>query len=182
MEWTGEERRKGPDPAAMRDELKAVRQDVGRLAQSVATLGSEERLKKALDSVVAEDQRHRQRILVTIVVGLLVVGSLAAVGVVYSEAAKEAADKAKVAATASAKVADYVDHCLVHPSEATPGECGNAAATGQQSTAVLALFCYLRIDPADRDDANARECFQKATAEARAASAATTTTTTRRNP
>lgn len=177
-EWSGEERRAGPDPANLQNELRAVRQDVGRLATSVAVLGSDERMQKVIDSVVEEEQRHRQRILSTIVIGLMVVGALALVGLVYAGAAKDAAVKAKAAAENSAKVSGYVDHCLVHPALATPGECGNTAATGQQSATVLALFCFLELPEPQRDDTTARECFGKAAAQAKAASAAATATTT----
>src|ERR1044072_851527 len=175
-DWTGEIRRSNPEPMALQSELRAVRQDVGRLANSVATLGSDERMQRAIDSVVEEEQRHRQRILLTIVVGLLVVGAWTAVGLVFSGSAKDAAEKAKAAAVDSAKVANYVDHCLVHPMEAAPGECGNTAATGQQSVALLAIFCYLQVLPGDRNDANALDCFEKAAAKQ---ARATTTTTTR---
>lgn len=178
-DWTGEDRRAGgPDPAALQAELRAVRQDVGRLAGGVATLGSDERMQKVIDSVVAEEQRHRQRILSTIVIGLMVVGALALVGVLFAGSAKDAAEKAQAAAIDSGRVATYVEHCLVHPDQATPGECGNAAATGQQSSAVLAIFCYLRIDPSLRTETNAKECFEKAAVTAKAQAAAATTTTT----
>jgi hypothetical protein len=173
--WDGEERRRGPTPANLQSELKAVRQDVGRLATSVATLGSDERMQRAIESVVEEEQRHRQRILLTIVVGLLVVGALTAVGITFSGSAKDAAEKAEAAAVDSARVASYVENCLVRPDRATPGECGNTAATGQQSAAVLAIFCYLRIDPGQRTDQNAAECFRQAIEQAKASAATTTT-------
>lgn len=175
--WDGTDRRKSPDPESLQAEIRATRQDLGRLAASVTVLGSDERLQKVVDSVVEEEQRHRQGIMSTIVIGLMVVGSLTFVGLIYAGAAKDAAVKAKAAAENSAKVAGYVDHCLVHPSEATPGECGNTAATGAQSTAVLAIFCYLRVAPVDRSDANARECFERAADQAKVSAAATTTTT-----
>lgn len=177
-DWTGEERREGPDPVALQQELRAVRQDVGRLATSVTTLGSDERMQKVIDSVVEEEQRHRQRLLSTVVTGLLVVAALTLVGLLYAGAAKDAAEKAKDAAASSARVAGYVDHCLVHPTQATPGECGNTQATGQQSASVLALFCYLQLPEAQRSDETARICFAKAAAQAKASSASATTTTT----
>lgn len=177
--WSGEERRAaGLSPAALQAELRAVREDLGLVATSVASLGSDERMQEVIDSVVEEESRHRQRLLTKVVIGLLVLAGIGLSNIALTSQANETADEAKRAATNSEKVAVYLDHCLVHPSEATPGECGNTAATGQQSTAVLALFCYLRIDPAERNDANAQECFSKAAEQARAASAAVTTTTT----
>jgi len=168
--WDGEERRTGPDPAALQNELRAVRQDVGRLATAVTSLGSDEKLQAAIDSVAEEQKRHWQRLTAPLFAAILVIVVVAAFGARWSRDAKDAASSA-------GRVSSYVDHCLVHPSEATPGECGNAAATGQQSTAVLAIFCYLRIAPEDRTDANAQACFSKAAEQARVASASVTTTT-----
>jgi hypothetical protein len=147
---------------------------------NVATLGSDDRLQQAVDSVAEESTRHWQRIMVTIIVGLLVVASLAGVAIKFSGSAKDAAEKAEAAAVDSAKVSSYVEHCLVHPDKATPGECGNTAATGQQSATILALFCYLQLPEPQRTDATAQECFTKAATLARAQAAAATTTTTTR--
>lgn len=184
-EWTGEERRQGPNPTSLQHELKAVRQDVGRLATSVAALGSDERMQSVIDSVVEEEQRHRQRLLTKVVIGLLVLAGIGLSNLALTSQAKatatdaeNSATEAKKAAANSEKVAVYVDHCLVHPALATPGECGNTAATGQQSATVLALFCYLQLTEQHRTDATAKDCFEKAAAQAKAASAAATTTTT----
>ena len=171
--WDGTERREGPNTADLQREIKATRQDLGRLATAVTTLGSDEKLQAAVDSVAEEQKRHWQRLLATVTAALLVIGAVVAVGASWANDARDAAREA-------GKVSTYVDHCLVHPSEATQGECGNTAATGQQSATILALFCYLRIDPALRTDANARDCFDQAAAQAKAASAAATTTTTRK--
>lgn len=177
-QWHGEERRTGPDSESLRAELKAVRQDVGRLATSVATLGSDERMQAVIDSVVEEEARHRQRLLTKVIIGLLVLAGLGLSNLLLTNQAKDTAAEAKKAAENSQKVAGYVDHCLVHPALATPGECGNTAATGQQSATVLALFCYLQLPEPQRDEATARDCFTKAAAQAKAASAAVTSSTT----
>lgn len=186
-QWEGPDRRQAPDPAALQAELRAVRQDVGRLATSVATLGSDERMQQVINSVVEEEKRHRQRLLTKVIVGLVVIGVVVAVGAAWSHDGKDAAHSAAKAAESAAEaasygkqVATYVDHCLVHPALATPGECGNTAATGAQSSAVLALFCYLQLPQERRTEPAAQDCFTKATAQAKAAAAAATTTTTRR--
>jgi hypothetical protein len=178
-DWTGEERRTGPDPESLRSELKAVRQDMGRLAGAVATLGSDEQMQKVMTAVAEEERRHRQRILTPIIVGLLVLGLGMAGILALLSSVKDTATQAKQAAGSAAKVSSYVDHCLVHPATATPGECGNTAATGQQSATVLALFCFLELPEPQRDDTTAKDCFTKAAAQAKASSAAATTTTTR---
>jgi hypothetical protein len=184
-EWSGVERRAGPDPAALQAELRLVRQDVGRLATSVTTLGSDEKLQAAVNSVAEEQKRHWQKLLATVTAALLVIVIVVAVGATWANDAKDAAAKAKVAAdnaaraaNDSAKVAAYVDHCLVHPTEATPGECGNTQATGQQSATVLALFCFLKLPQEQRSETTAKTCFMSAAAQAKASSAAATTTTT----
>ena len=185
-EWDGTERRTGPDPVSLQAEIRATRQDLGRLATAVTTLGSDEKLQAAVDSVAEEQKRHWQRLVAIVTAALLTIGVVVAVGASWANDAKDAAHLAAAAArdaakasAAAEKVSTYVDHCLVHPSQATPGECGNTAATGQQSASIIALFCYLKIDPAARNDDNAKDCFEKGSAQARAASAAATTTTTR---
>lgn len=169
-DWGGVERRSGPDPAGLQTELKAVRQDVGRLAGAVATLGSDERMQAVMNAVIEEERRHRVRILVPIIVGLVVVATL---GVFQLSLTSQARDTSRKAG----KVSSFVDHCLVHPALATPGECGNAAATGAQTASVVALFCYLELPQGQRTDATASDCFAKA----RAATAATVTTSTTRS-
>lgn len=176
-DWDGVERREGPNPVSLQAELKAVRQDVGRLAVAVTTLGSDEQMQKVMNAVVEEERRHRQRILAPIIVGLVVIGSMMAGVLVLVGRANDTASQAKEAAESAALVSSFVDHCLVHPAAATPGECGNTAATGQQSVSVLTLFCYLQLPEPARTDDTARDCFAKAAAQAKAASAATTTTT-----
>ena len=163
-QWSGEERRTGPDPASLQAELKAVRQDVGRLASAVTSLGSDEKLQAAIDSVAEEQKRHWQRLLATLTAALLVIAVVVAVGASWANDAKDAAREA-------GRVSTYVDHCLVHPGEAAPGECGNT--TAGQSVGLLALFCYLRIPPAERTEANGAECFRRASEQINA----TTTTT-----
>lgn len=174
-EWPDIERRRADD---IRLELHNVRQDVGRLANAVVSLGSDERLEKAVQSVAEEEQRHRQRLLTKAIIGLLVLIGIGLSNILLTNQAKDTATEAKRAAENSEKVAGYVDHCLVHPAAATPGECGNTQATGQQSATVLALFCFLELPEARRDDATARDCFAKAAAQAKASAAAATTTTT----
>jgi hypothetical protein len=182
-EWDGTtDRRLGPDTLSLQNELKAVRHDLGRVAVAVTTLGSDEQMQKVMEAVVEEERRHRMRILTPLVAALLVVAALGVFQISLASQAKDTSARAADAATKAGVVATYVDHCLVHPSEATPGECGNTAATGQQSTAVLAIFCYLRVAPEARTDANARDCFRAASEQAKAASAATTTTTTAPRP
>lgn len=177
-DWEGQERRAGPDPQNLQNELRAVRQDVGRLATSVATLGSDERMQAVIDSVVEEESRHRQRLLTKVVIGLLILTGIGLSNLLLTNQAKDTATQAKRAARNSERVAVYVDHCLVHPAVATPGECGNTAATGQQSTAVLALFCYLRLPEPARTEGTARDCFDEAAAQAKAAASAVTSSTT----
>jgi hypothetical protein len=178
-DWSGEERRAGPNPVTLQSELKAVRHDVGRLATSVATLGSDERMQKVIDSVVEEEQRHRQRLLTKVIIGLVVLAGIGVSNILLTNQAKDTATEAKKAAENSEKVAGYVDHCLVHPTDATPGECGNTQATGQQSATVLALFCFLELPQEQRTEATAQGCFVRAAAQAKAGSAAATTSTTR---
>lgn len=173
-EWAGEERR---TPSEIQQDLKAVRQDVGRLATAVATLGSDERMQEVIDSVVEEEQRHRQRLLTKVIIGLLILAGIGLSNLLLTHQAQETAAEAKKAAENSEKVAVYVDHCLVHPADATQGECGNTQATGQQSATVIALFCYLQLPQEKRTEASARECFVKAATQAKASSAAVTTTT-----
>ena len=170
-DWDGTERRAVPDPANLQAEIRATRADLGRLATAVTALGSDEKLQAAVDSVAEEQKRHWQRMLATVTAALLVIAVVVAVGASWANDAKDAA-------RAAGRVSAYVDHCLVHPSEATPGECGNTAATGQQSATVLAIFCYLRVPPELRTEANAQECFTRAAEQAKAASASATTTTT----
>ena len=167
-DWDGVDRRKAPDPDNLKAEIRATRQDLGRLATAVTALGSDEKLQAAIDSVAQEQRRHWQRTLAPLIAALLVIAGVTAVGASWANDAKDAS-------RAAGRVATYVDHCLVHPDRAKPGECGNTTATGQQSVALLAIFCYLQIDPTLRTEANARYCFEKATAQAKAA--ATTTTT-----
>jgi hypothetical protein len=183
--YSGPERRQGPDPVALQEaqralasEVKATRQDLGRLATAVTTLGSDEKLQAAVNSVAEEQKRHWQRLIATVAGALAIIGVVVVVGASWANDAKDAATKAAVAAVNSQKVAGYVDHCLVHPSLATPGECGNTAATGQQSAGILALFCYLQLPEPQRTEATGRDCFMKASAQAKAAAAAATTTTT----
>lgn len=184
-EWDGTERRAGPDTMELQREIKATRQDLGRLATAVTTLGSDEKLQAAVDSVAEEQKRHWQKLLATVAAALLVIAVVVGVGATWANDAKDAAHKAKAAAdnaahaaADSAKVANYVDHCLVHPASATPGECGNSQATGQQSATVIALFCFIQLPQDQRNEQTATECFKKAAAQAKAASAAATTTTT----
>ena len=179
-DWDGTERRAGPDPEDLQREIRATRQDLGRLAAAVTTLGADEKLQAAVDSVAREQQRHWQRLMATVVAGLAIVAAVAGFGVAQATRSQNTAEAARDAAEAAGRVSAYVDHCLVHPSEATPGECGNTAATGEQSAPVLALFCYLRVAPESRTEANAADCFRAATEQARKTSAATTTTTTTR--
>lgn len=174
--WSGEERRQGPNPEALQNELRAVRQDVGRLASSVATLGSDERMQEVIDSVLEEENRHRQRILTKIVIGLIVIGMIGLFQLTLTSAVRDTTVKTREAAESAGKVAMYVDHCLVHPDQATPGECGNTTATGQQSAAILALFCYLQLPQDKRNEVTARDCFTKATAQAKTQTSSTTVT------
>lgn len=178
-DWDGKtERRAGPDPASLQGEIRATRQDLGRLASAVATLGSDEKLQKAVDSVAQENRRHWQRLIAIIGSAFAVIAVVVMIAALWANDARDAAHAARDASTSAAKVSSYVDHCLVHPSVATPGECGNTTATGQQSATVLALFCFLELPQEARTDPTAQECFRRAAAEAKAASAAATTTTT----
>lgn len=172
-QWEGEERRQGPDPTSLQHELRAVRQDVGRLASAVATLGSDERMQRVIDSVVEEEKRHRQRLLTKVIIGLVVIGVIGIFQLILTGDVKDTAAQARSAARSAAAVSRYVNDCLVHPAGAIPGECGNTAATGQQSSAVVALFCFLELPQAERTPPNADGCFQKAAAQTKATTATT---------
>lgn len=171
QDWKGEERRQVPNPQALQEELKAVRHDVGRLASSVATLGSDERMQKVVDSVVEEEMRHRQALLIKIVVGLLVLAFIGIFNLTMTNRVKDIATDAKV-------VASYVDHCLVHPSKATPGECGNVSATGAPSVTLLSIFCVLQIPIEGRSDEVIQDCSKKAAEKAKSLSTTTSTSIT----
>ncbi len=149
-------------------ELKAVRHDVGRLATSVATLGSDERMQKVIDSVVEEEKRHRQRLLTKIALAGLVLAVIGLTNLSLTNRVKDISEDSKT-------VALYVDHCLVHPTKAVPGECGNAAATGAPSATLLSIFCVLQMPIEVRTDAVIQGCSKKAAEQAKAFSSTTTT-------
>lgn len=150
--WDGIERRRGAtdDTSSLRREVSGVRQDLGRLATAVATLGSDEKLQQAVDSVVQEERRHRQRIMASMVVGLVVVAaiSIANRGIIED----------------AGTVADYVQKCLQHPERLTPEEkqevCGSIG-DGQEFF-IKYFNCVLLIEPADRTPEKLNACIQSA--------------------
>jgi hypothetical protein len=144
------------------DEVRSVRQDVGRLANAVTRLGSDERLAVAVASVAEEERRHRQRLLAAILVPLLAIGILGAVNLSTSQDIKRIA-------VSNQRIAAYIDHCLVHTERRTVEECGPGSGAGGTSAAVAALMefqtCALLILPEDRTrnalDTCARTAFSQ---------------------
>jgi hypothetical protein len=146
-----------------------VRQDVGRLANAVTQLGSDDRLESAVASVAEEERRHRQRLLVAILVPLMALGALGVINLSISRDIKRIAVN-------NQRIAAYIDHCLVHVEKRTVEECG-ATSTSSTSAAVLALVefqsCALLILPEERTRNSLDTCAQAAFARV------STTTTTR---
>jgi hypothetical protein len=171
---TGEQYQ-GPERRQGQLELVAVAMGLDNLTKAIETNLSEERLQGI---VSFEQKRGRNRLILAMVMPLTVAILVSFFGLAQAHSNHTQGARTQKIATDAAHVATYVDHCLVHPDQATAGECGNSVATGQQSATVIALFCFLELPQGERTDKTATECFTKAAAQAKASSAAATTTTT----
>lgn len=166
---------KGEAGADVTDELRAVRQDVGRLANAVLTLGSDERLERAVSSVTEEDRRHRQRLTVSVIGVLAVVLALGIFAAWQSAANGRSLENSEL-------VADYVRDCIQHRAKLTPEEvtekCGGDG--GANAIIVLLTFekCALLISPDDRTQALLDACQAEAFELFRNGATTTSTTTT----
>jgi hypothetical protein len=104
-----------------------MRQDVGRLATALVTLGSDDRLEEAVASVAEEEKRHRQRVTATLLAPILLALAMAAGGWWQARANGDAFENTKV-------VAEFVRHCLQDPDSLPVDErteaCGRFAQLG----------------------------------------------------
>lgn len=141
-------------------EFRAMRQDVGRLANALVTLGSDDRLEKAVESVAEEEKRHRQRLGAILLAPLLLAIAVGAGSWWQARSNGEAFENTRV-------VADYVRDCLQHPENLTPEQlaerCGRTADGSASALAALVEFqtCALLAFP-DWTEENLSACTTRA--------------------
>lgn len=144
----------GPAGADLTKELRTLRADVGKLAGTIVSLGSDERLEKVVESVSDEEKRHRQRMTIWLVTPIILLIAISIGSWSQSRANAITLRNTKV-------VADYVRNCLTQPEHPDREECGDQS----ESVAVLGLIefqrCALQILPEKRTDANMQACVER---------------------
>jgi hypothetical protein len=137
----------GEEGAAGHDltrELHAVRQDVGRLATAVLTLGSDERLEKAVAAVSEEERRHRLRLGSTVISVLVVLIAITTLGAFQSRSNGRSIEQTQEAVENTRVVADYVRDCLQHRANLTTSQIREKCGSDGGASALLGLFTFER--------------------------------------